>query len=199
MSTIEFFFEISSPYSYLAATQIGGVAERAGAAVRWRPMVLGAVFEEAGNAMPALVPAKGAYMRQDLERWARHYGVPFAWPPSFPVRSIAAHRAILAAEREAGPEAGVGLALAIFEACWGRGEDVSEPEVLGAALEACEGLDAQAILEATQDAAIKQALREHTEEAVARGVFGAPTCFVGEEMFWGNDRLDFVEEAARRA
>lgn len=195
-NTIDFYFEISSPYSYMAATQIEEVAARAGAEVSWRPVVLGAVFKETGNDMPAKVAAKGRYMLGDLKRWARRYGVEFSWPSRFPMNTITAHRAILAAEARHDAQTARALTLAIYRAYWGEDRDVSSPEVLGEII-AAQGLDAEAILAATQDPEIKARLREYTDEAVARGVFGAPSFVIGDELFWGNDRLDFVEEVAR--
>ncbi len=195
--TIEFFFEIGSPYSYLAATQIERVASEEGTDVVWRPMVLGAIFKETGNRPPAQVPAKGSYMFKDLLRWAERYGVEFNWPSNFPMNTIAAHRAILAAEDVHGAEAAKALTLAIYKAYWVDDRDVSAPDVLAEVVEA-QGLDVDAISGGVADQSIKDALREHTGEAQERGVFGAPTFFVGDEMFWGNDRLDFVREAVQR-
>ena len=198
MATIELFFDLSSPYSYLAATQIEAVARRAQAKTRWAPMVLGAVFQSAGSAMPMSVPAKAQWMMSDLARWADYYKVPFTMPAVFPLNAMTTHRAILVAARDAGEAQGKALALAAYNALWGEGRDVSQAEVISD-LASELGLDGDAIVAATQDADIKAQLRQNTEEAVARGAFGAPTIFVGESMFWGNDRLHFVEAAAAQA
>lgn len=191
--TVEFYFDLSSPYSYLAATQLPAIAERTGAKILYKPVVLMAVFKEAGNDMPAKIPLKAKYMLQDLQRWSRHYGVPFKFSSHFPLNTIKAMRLVLAAEEQGKAEA---AALAAFRGMWAEDRDISKPEVLAdIAKEA--GLDPAAALAAIETPAIKDKLRANTEEASARGVFGAPAIFVGDDLFWGNDRLHFVEEALR--
>ena len=191
--SIEFFWDAASPYTYLAATQVGALAARAGVAVNWRPFLLGKVFEATGNRMPASVPAKAKHLFSDVQRWAQHYGVPVAFPKVFPVNSVLALRAgIAAAGQGKGPE----FALALMKAYWADGADISQPQVVGAVAGAL-GLDAAALLAQTQEQALKDQLRANTEEAVRRGAFGAPTFFVGEQMFWGNDRLVLLEEFLR--
>lgn len=191
---IDYFFEFSSPYSYLAATQLDWVAEQTGAKINIKPMVLGAVFKEQGNAMPASVPAKGQYMFADLLRWAARYEVGFNWPPVFPVSSITAHRVFLVAQRDLSEEEAKKVLLSIYTAYWADGVDISDKDALAAHLSGA-GFDGQALLEGTQDPAIKEQLKTLTAEAVERNVFGAPTFFVEQQMFWGNDRLDFLVEA----
>jgi 2-hydroxychromene-2-carboxylate isomerase len=193
-AVVEFFFDLSSPYSYLAATQIEAVAQRHGASVAWRPMVLGAVFKAAGNDMPAKVAAKARYMMADLDRWARHYGVPFRMSSRFPLSAIDAMRLILVAD-EAGR--GGALARAAFSAMWTDDRDLGSPDVLAALCEEV-GLEPGAALARTKAPEVKERLRQYTDDAVARGVFGAPAMFVGNELFWGNDRLLFVEQALAR-
>lgn len=187
--TIEFFWDPASTYSYLAATQIEALATRCGATVNWRPFLLGKVFEATGNQMPAALPAKGKYLFRDASLWARYYRVPFNMPKLFPLNSVLASRASLAAA-QAGK--GVEFSLALLKAYWADGQDPSRPEVV-AAIAAGVGLDGAALVAATQDPAIKDALRVNTEEAVKRGAFGAPTFYVGDQMFWGNDRLNLLE------
>lgn len=187
-TTIEFFWEPGSPYTYLAATQIEALARETQARVEWKPFLLGKVFEARGTRLPASIPAKAQYMFKDLRRWAEQYQVPLSFPSVFPVHSLLASRVAVAAQ-EQGQEAVA--ALAILGAYWGRGQDISQEPVLLAALNDA-GLDGAALLARTQDAAVKERLKQHTEEALARGVFGAPTMFVGEAMFWGNDRLDHL-------
>ena len=190
MESIDFFYDIGSPYSYLCATQIDGVARKHGADVRWRPMLLGAVFKATGNEMPARVPAKAKWMLSDLSLWARSYGVPFAFPASFPPNTVKAMRAcVFAAERGKVRE----LSLALFEGYWAHGVDPSSEEGIrkGAGLA---GIDAAEVLAAVETQAVKDALRKSTDEAIARGVFGAPAMFVGEQMFWGNDRLQLLDQ-----
>lgn len=195
MKTVDFYFDLSSPYSYLAATQLGPLAARHGAAVRWKPVVLAAVFQAAGNVMPAQSPPKARHMLVDLERWARHHGVPFAMSSHFPVNAIKPERMIVAAQ-PTGRAAELGLGL--FRAMWVDDQNISDPAVMRAVATAA-GLDADALLAAIETPAVKDGLRANTDEAIARGVFGAPAMFVGDELFWGNDRLHFLEDALRGA
>ena len=187
---IEFFWDPVSPYTYLASTRIEALAVRVGAVLRWRPFLLGKVLEATGNRPNIDVPAKGRHMLADLARWARHYGVPLVAPPTFPISTVTALRAGLAAE-QAGR--GPAFATAVMRAYWGEGRDISQAQTL-LAVAAAAGLDGAALLAQTQEPAIKDALRSNTDEAVRRGAFGAPTFFVGEQMFWGNDRLGILEE-----
>jgi len=186
--TVEFFWEPGSPYTYLAATQVERVAAASGAQVVWKPFLLGKVFENRGMKMPASIPAKASYMFKDLARWAQVYQVPLTMPKVFPVSSLNASRAAIAAS-QLGHESAA--AKAILHAYWGDGLDISQPEVLISAFNKA-GLDANAILERAQEQSVKDQLKENTEEALKRGVFGAPTMFIGDAMFWGNDRLDQV-------
>ncbi|MFV0474797.1 MAG: 2-hydroxychromene-2-carboxylate isomerase [Pikeienuella sp.] len=187
---IEFFFDFGSPAAYLAWTQLPRL--QAAGEVEMRPMLLGAVFKATGNASPAQVKAKGDWLMDDLRRWAARYGVPLKLPRNFPVNTIAPMRGAAALE---GDERFSLYVKTVFEAIFGRGEDISEPEVLRAALKGV-GLDAKAILGSMTAEPVKKKLKETTEEAVFRGVFGAPTFFVGEEMHFGNDRIDWVIRAA---
>lgn len=187
---VDFFFDLSSPYSYLAATQLPALAARHGATVRWRPMVLGAVFTATGNRMPAASPPKAAWMMQDLDRWARAYGVPFRMNSRFPLNTIPAMRLVVLAE-QAG--AGQAAALEAFRRTWVTDED---PNAVLAELAAAAGLPAGAEARVAEPA-VKEALKANTDEAIARGAFGAPAMFVGDQLFWGNDRLDHLEAALR--
>lgn len=189
MASIEFFWEPGSPYTYLAATQIGALARGHGLDVDWKPFLLGKVFQERKMTLPAAIPAKAQYMFKDLARWAQLYRLPLTMPKVFPVNSMLANRAAVAATLQGQGEA---AALALMGAYWGRGEDISQTDVVQAALTAA-GLDAEALLAATQTDAVKDQLRANTEAAVQRGVFGAPTMFYEGAMFWGNDRLDLLK------
>jgi 2-hydroxychromene-2-carboxylate isomerase len=188
---VEFFFDYGSPFSYLADTQLAALERRTGATVVYRPMLLGAVLKETGNASPITVPAKGRYMGVELHRWARRYGVPFAANKFFPINTMRLMRGAVAAQHA---ECFAEYHRAIYPAFWVDGANLGEPEVIGAVLDKA-GLNADLILARIEEPDVKEQLRLNTEEAVRRGVFGAPTFFVGEEMFWGNDRLIFVEEA----
>lgn len=190
---VDFFFDIGSPYSYLAATQMADLASRTGAEVRWKPFLLGAVFKATGNHMPAAVQAKAAWMLNDLQSWAEHYGVPFVMSSHFPINSLVPQRALVACETLDAAKI-PDFALALFDDYWAQDVDVSKPEAVAAAATRV-GLDADRILAMTAEQPVKDRLRAITEEAVGRGAFGAPTFFVGEHMFWGNDRLHFVETA----
>jgi len=193
MKQIEFFYDFSSPYSYLASTQMEGLEKRTGVPVLWRPFALGFVFKETGNAMTASVPAKGKYMIKDLKRWAEFYGIPLKWPSIFPLKSFPALRAALAAEEHGKLRE---LSLALFHAYWAENQDPTQPEKIKQ-LAGKLGLPGEKILARAEDQEIKDKLRVNTAEAVKRGAFGAPTFFVGEEMFWGNDRLEMVERYLR--
>lgn len=189
MKRVEFFFDLSSPYSYLAATQLPELCRHAGAQLIYRPMVLYAVFQASGNTLPARVPHKARWMGQDLERWARHYNIPFRWSSHFPVNAIKAMRLVLVDDAKA-----QAVTDAAFAAMWAHDRNLAEvPELRAVATAA--GLDPDAALQAIEDPAIKARLHANTDEAIARGSFGAPTIFVGEQLFWGNDRLDFVKAA----
>lgn len=187
--TIEFFWDPASSYSYLAATQIEALAQRTGATLVWKPFLLGKAFEATGNRIPASVPAKAAYMFKDLALWARYYGVPFKMPSVFPVHSVAACRMACAAGQIG--KAGV-FSRAVLDAYWVRDQDISKPDNVKAAAVAA-GLDGEALTAAAQTDEVKALLKANTDEAIARGVFGAPTFFIDQHMFWGNDRLALME------
>lgn len=199
LKRVDFYFDLSSPYSYLAATQLEPLAARNHAQVLWKPLALGAIFKATGNVMPAACPPKATYMLQDLSRWAAHYGVPFRFASRFPINALRAMRLIVAAGLASGAETGhPGLSLALFQAAWAEDRDLTNDAELRAICEA-QGLAAEPLIAACDTPAVKDRLRAFGDEALARGVFGAPAIFVGDELFWGNDRLDFVEAALRRS
>lgn len=191
--TVEFFFDLGSPASYLAWTQIGLLAQETQADIRWCPMLLGGVFQATGNASPATVPAKGAYVFQDLSRFARRYGVPLQQNPYFPVNTLTLMRIAVAVQQHL-PERFQAYLGAMFKALWVEQLDLGQAAVLEEALRH-NGFDAPALLGWAASPEVKAGLKATTEEAVRRGVFGAPSFFVGDEMFFGQDRLDFVREA----
>ena len=195
MRAIEFFFDYGSPASYLAYTQMPAIAERTGATIIYRPMLLGGVFKATGNRSPIEIPPKGAWMMGDLARFAKRYGVPYARNPHFPLNTLNLMRGAIAAENEGRL---IPYSDAIFRAVWADQRNMEDPIVIAAVLREA-GFDPAAMMAAIGTAQVKDGLRANTEEAVARGVFGAPTFFVGKELFFGQDRLDFVEEEARKA
>ena len=192
---VEFFFDVGSPTTYLAWTQLPAICAEAGAALVYRPMLLGGVFQATGNASPATVPAKGRYMDVDMARFAGRYGVPLASNPFFPINTLTLMRGATGAQLRA-PDRFQAYLAGVFNAMWIAPQNLNDPATAAAALAAA-GFDPAEVMGWANDADVKAALRATTEEAVARGVFGAPTMFVGDQMFFGQDRLDFVREALR--
>ena len=189
MKRVEFFFDLTSPYSYLAATQIDELAQVGDAEVVWRPFLLGGVIKAvAGGQRQSESPAKLRYMLADLQRWAGLYSVELKFSRFFPANTVKALRLVLVAEHHQ-PGLGRQLAKAAFQAMWVQERDLAAEETLRA-LATEVGLDADAAMKAIEEPAIKDELRQNTEEAVARGAFGAPSMFIGEQLFWGNDRLE---------
>ena len=187
---IEFFYDYLSPFSYLADTQLSALAKRTGAEIAYRPILMGAIMKNVGNAGPLSIPSKAAYNIAEFQRWAKRYGVPAQFSPYFPFNTIRIVRGALAAQL-------VGrfaeFHSAAFRAIWEQAQDLSKEEALRRLLN--EARIDPALIEGDD---IKNRLRANVDEAVERGAFGAPTFFVNGEMFWGNDRLDFVEEALMR-
>ena len=190
--TVEFFYDFGSPTVYLAATQLPDIAASVGAAIDWRPMLLGGVFKSTGNQSPVVVPAKAAYMNNDLKRFAKRYGVPFRFNPHFPINTLALMRGAVAYQDDVVVSST--YRDAIFRAIWVEALNLNEPDVIGQVLSDA-GLDPAELMNRIGQQTVKDRLIANTEEAVNRGVFGAPTFFVGEQMFFGQDRLDFVAEA----
>ncbi len=190
---VEFFFDVGSPTTYLAWTQLPKLCADASAELVYRPMLLGGVFQATGNASPAAVPAKGHYMNADMARFARRYGVPLAMNPFFPINTLTLMRGAAGAQLKA-PARFDAYLRAVFHAMWVEPQNLNDPATAAKALAAA-GFDPAEVMGWAVDAEVKSALRATTEEAVGRGVFGAPTVFVGTEMFFGQDRLDFVREA----
>jgi len=190
---VEYFFDVGSPTSYLAWTQLPKVAAATGATITWRPMLLGGVFKATGNASPVTVPAKGRWMNADIRRWAERYGVPFRFNPHFPINTLTLMRGATGVQMRRPQDLSRYLDV-VERAMWEEAKNLGDPAVLAATLaEAGFAPDSFAALVA--DPEVKARLIATTDEAVARGVFGAPTFFVGEAMFFGQDRLDFVREA----
>ena len=192
---VEFFFDFGSPAAYLAWTQLPTIAAATAASIVWRPILLGGVFKAAGNASPISVAAKGKWMMADLARFAARYGVPLNFPASFPVNTLPLMRGAIGMQMRQ-PADFERYVKAVYEAIFGRGLAMGDPAVIAGVLTAA-GLDAAAFEAMIADPAVKQGLIANTEEAVARGAFGAPTMFVGKQMHFGQDRLDFVAQALR--
>ncbi len=191
MTALEFYYDFSCPYAYLASTQIERLAERAGAELVYRPFLLGGVFRALGDAAPDMArmpPPRARLNGLDMHRWAEHWQVPLRMPPTHPNRTVTALRAALASDDL--PRA----SHALFSAYWAEGRDLSDPGIVRAALDAA-GLDGARLVERASEPVIKRELRERTDEALSRGVFGAPACFVNGELYWGQDRLDQVARA----
>ena len=187
---IEFHFDFSSPYAYLASTRIDAVAAKHGCTVRWRPMLLGVLYKSTGY-HPLEQREKGRYMLHDVARCARLYGVPFALPSSFPESLLAASRAVYwIADQD--PAMLTGFVHAAFAAYWAEGRKLADPEIV-AELAASEGFDKPAVLAALGDPVVKDRLRRETEAAIAAGVFGSPYMVVDGESFWGNDRVEMLD------
>jgi 2-hydroxychromene-2-carboxylate isomerase len=192
--SVEFYFDFGSPTAYLAYRRLRQLAQAYGLRIEYRPMLLGGVFKATGNTSPVAIPAKGQYMLQyDLPRFARRYGVTLRFNPHFPINTLNLMRGAIAAQRLGCFDTYVD---AVYEATWVGEKNMGDPEVVAATLAAA-GLDAEALLALSQDPQVKSELAEATEAAVARGVFGAPTLFMDGEMYFGQDRLDFIEEALR--
>src|SRR6267142_1837104 len=188
----DFFYDLGSPYSYLASTQLAGIEQRTGSRARLLPITLGGLRKATGHHLPP--PQQLKYMSEDTARWAGQYVVKMQIPKSFPISTIQALRACIASDREGKAEQAM---RALFATYWAEGEDISDAAVIEKAL-AQAGLNGKALIEATQQQEIKDVLRKNTDLALARGVFGVPTLFVGERSFWGNDRLHFAEAELRR-
>ena len=199
MKRVEFYFDLVSPYSYLAYRRAGRICEEYGAELVLRPMLLGAVHKAVGLQAPIEIPGKGRYQVRDIHRWAEHYGVPMRFPDPFPFRTLKSMRAGMVRLKEGDLDPFVREAFALY---WEEGgapkgfEEANEDEPLREVARRI-GLDPKEALEEAATREAKEALKGATAEALERGVFGAPTFFVGEEMFWGNDRLHFVEEALK--
>lgn len=190
-SPIDFYFDFSSPYGYFAAVRLPEIAARHGRDVAWRPILLGLAFRVSGAQALPLMPLKGDYARNDMERAARLWKIPFE-VPKLPIASQAPVRISYWLDAHH-PEKKVPAIMAMYRAFFVDGRDISEPETAADAASIV-GVDRDALLAATQAAEMKQRARTETEAAIERGVFGSPFIIVDGEPFWGSDRLDQVEK-----
>lgn len=188
---LEFFFDVVSPNAYFAWIQLPDLVKRTGAELVYRPMFLGGVMAATGNRPPGTVPAKAKWMQADMARFAKRYRVDLKPNATFPMNTLPIMRAAMVWKDRPDFEA---FLAAIFKAVWVDAKAVAEEDVLTQVITDA-GFDAEDFWSLAKDPANKEALKANTDEAVARGVFGAPSYFVGDELHFGQDRLDFVEEA----
>ena len=191
--TVEFYFDVGSPAAYLAFKRLPEICEQAHTRLEYKPMLLGGVFQATGNQSPVNIPAKGRYIMVDFERFARRHGIEFRQNAFFPINTLMLMRGAAGLQMRE-PTRLLPYLDAVYRAIWVDGKDMNDPAVVGAVLKAA-GFDPEKLLALTADPEVKERLKALTQEAVARGVFGAPTCFVDGNMYWGQDRLDFVQEA----
>jgi len=189
--SLEFYFDFGSPTAYLAYKRLLQLRDEYDLDIIYRPMLLGGVFKATGNTSPIAIPAKGAYMNQhDLPRFAKRYGVTLNFNPHFPINTLNLMRGALAAQRLDCFDTYIE---AVYTAVWFDGKKMDEIDVIAEVLTGA-GLDSPALLALSQAPEVKAELIAATEAAVERGVFGAPTMFMGDDMYFGQDRLDFVEQ-----
>jgi 2-hydroxychromene-2-carboxylate isomerase len=205
MRFVDFYFDFSSTNSYFAAFLLPEICARNDACVNWMPTHFAALFRGTGFDVMAMTPRKARYLWRDHARYAEATGLPFRKPSRFPIKTASALRAVLAAGRiaqadddgDSREDAQRAISQAIMRAYWERDEDISDRDVL-ASIATGAGFDGAALVDIANAKPARDELAALTETAVARGVFGAPTFFVGDEMFWGKDRLDFVERLLKR-
>ena len=190
--TLEFYYDFGSPTAYLAHKRLQQLAQQYDVDVVYKPLLLGGVFKATSNTSPVAIPAKGKYMlEQDLPRFAARYGVELNFNPHFPINTLNLMRGAIAAQRQ---DCLARYVDTVYDAVWVAGENMGDPEVVARVLSAA-GLDADSLMALSQDPEVKAELARSTEEAVERGAFGAPTLYLEGAMYFGQDRLDFVEEA----
>jgi len=209
--TVDFYFDFSSTNSYFAAFLLPEICARHNALVNWLPLHLASLFRGTGFEVMAMTPRKARYLWRDHQRYSEFTGLPFKRPAHFPIKTSAALRSVLtvarlaagkshadstsegkAASKPLSASAVASFAQEVFRAYWVFDEDISDLNVIGAVARKLD-MDAHALVKLSEAATARSELRAITDDAIGRGVFGAPTFFVGDEMFWGKDRLDFVE------
>ncbi len=187
---IEFYYDFTSPYSYLAHKRLQQLKDEYDAIVEYKPVLLGGIFKATENRPPIAVAPKGSYMLTDLQRYATRYRVPFRMNPYFPINSVKLMRGALAAKQQGNLEQ---YSDAIFQAMWEDGKALGDDTVIADVLNKA-GLNGSELLAANDDAPIKEQLRLETDKAVERGLFGVPTMIMGAEIYFGQDRMFFIEE-----
>ena len=180
---IDFYFDVVSPYSYIASRLIDDVVERNNAKLNWKPILLGGVFKAIeGVIAPGLVPVKKPYLIKDLKRLSTFYNIPFKMPSDFPISTVLPMRVLSALTKEKIPQS----AQTLFKAYWSENKDISDPEIVSKIIDS-DSVERAGIQE------VKDKLFQTTKEAVERGTFGAPTFFIGNEMFFGHDRINLID------
>lgn len=197
MKSVEFYFDLGSPYSYLAYYRLLQMAEQQEIQIVYKPILLGGVFKATGNRSPIEIPVKGVYSILDIQRWAEYYQIPMQMNPHFPMNTLTLMR-ILTGVQLLHLEKFEQVLKLLFDAMFGTPQNLNEPTVLAEVLKPS-GFSVEDIMSMVQSEVVKQKLITETEQAIQRGIFGAPTFFVGDEMYWGQDRLHFVEQALNKA
>ena len=197
MKSVEFYFDLGSPYSYLAYYRLLQMEEQQEIQIVYKPILLGGVFKATGNRSPIEIPVKGAYSILDMQRWAEYYHIPMQMNPHFPMNTLTLMR-ILTGVQLLHLEKFEQVLKLLFDAMFGTPQNLNEPAVLAEVLKPS-GFSVEDIMSMVQSDVVKQKLITETEQAIQRGIFGAPTFFVGDEMYWGQDRLHFVEQALNKA
>lgn len=197
MKSVEFYFDLGSPYSYLAYYRLLQIAEQQEIQIVYKPILLGGVFKATGNRSPIEIPVKGVYSILDMQRWAEYYQIPMQMNPHFPMNTLTLMR-ILTGVQLLSLEKFEQVLKLLFDAMFGTPQNLNEPTVLAEVLEPS-GFSVEDIMSMVQSEVVKQKLITETELAIQRGLFGAPTFFVGDEMYWGQERLHFVEQALNKA
>ena len=199
VARIEFFYDVVSPYSYLAYGRVNQICEEHRAELVLRPILLGAVHKAVGLQAPVEIKNKGPYQLRDIDRWAEHYGLPMKFPDPFPFRTLKTMRAAVALEEAGDLEQFTREAFNLYWEEGGAPKGFEAADEDGPLREVTRriGRNPEEVLEEVSSEEAKEALKGATAEAIERGVFGAPAFFVGDEMFWGNDRLHFVEAALK--
>lgn len=197
MKSVEFYFDLGSPYSYLAYYRLLQMAEQQEIQIVYKPILLGGVFKATGNRSPIEVPVKGVYSILDMQRWAEYYQIQMQMNPHFPMNTLTLMR-ILTGVQLLHLEKFEQVLKLLFDAMFGTPQNLNEPTVLAEVLKPS-GFSVEDIMSMVQSDVVKQKLITETEQAIQRGLFGAPTFFVGDEMYWGQDRLHFVEQALNKA
>lgn len=189
---IDFYFEFSSPYGYFASTRIEALAAEFNRQVRWRPILLGPMFQATGSAPLTDIPVKGQYARHDFKRTAKLFDIPYRQPDPFPIGTVSAARAVLYVQQQDKDKAAE-LSKRLYRAYFAEGQNINQTEVVLANAEQL-GIDAGELENGIAQESIKALLKKEVGDAMARGVFGSPFLFIDNEPFWGFDRFDHVRK-----